>query len=394
VDSSATWRIVVVALAAVLVSVVAIRNAVVQALAEKRPELAAEVWPSHPRVATQISLIDIGRATAEGRPPDATVFRRLNAVLARDPLAAEPFLVAGTNAFSQGQLERAGALLREAARRDPRSPAARYLLADLYLRQGRTADGLRQVGALIRRLPKAAGPLTPSLAAFATQPGAADQVRAILSENPQLRGNVLATLAENPANAALILDLAGEQPPFGPPPDWQSRLVQSLVQAGDYRRAYQLWARFAGVAPYAQSGLFNASFDSSRAPPPFNWTLAAGAAGIAEAAPNGGLRILFYGREAAVLAAQLMLLRPGRYRLRYRLSGSPPNDIPLSWGINCLPGNEQVAETAVADGGDLTFTLGAGCRAQELQLRGSPAELPANVDLTITGLELVREGAG
>jgi hypothetical protein len=66
----------------------------------------------------------------------------------------------------------------------------------------------------------------------------------------------------------------------------------------------------------------------------------------------------------------------------------------LSWGINCLPGNDRLAEAGVADGRDLTFTVGAGCRAQELQLRGSPAELPANVDLTITGLELIREGAG
>jgi hypothetical protein len=387
-------RVAAVALAAVLVSTIAIRNAVVQAFAEDRPELAAKVWPGHPRVATKVALLDIGRVTAEHRLPDATIFRRLNAVLARDPLAAEPFLVPGTNASSEGRLDRAGALLREAARRDPRSPAARYLLADLYLRQGRTADGLRQVGALVRRLPKAAGPLTPSLAAFATQPGAADQVRAILNDNPQLRGNVLATLAENPANVALVLDLAGEQPQSGPPPEWQSRLVRRLVQAGDYVRAYQLWTRFAGVARPAEPGLFNQEFRPSRALPPFNWTLTAGAAGIAEAAPGGGLRVLFYGRETAVLAAQLMLLKPGRYRLRYRLSGPLANDTPLAWGINCLPGNDPLAGTSLADGRDLTFIVRAGCRAQELQLRGSPAELPANVDLTIAGLELIREGRG
>lgn len=387
-------RVAVAATAALLTSALAVRNAAVLAFAEDRPELAARAWPTHPRVATQLALLDIGRGTAERQPPNPAVFRRLNAVLARDALAAEPFLVAGTKAFSEGRLDRAGALLGEAARRDPRSPAARYLLADLYLRQGRTADGLRQVGVLVRRLPKAAGPLTPSLAAFATQPGAADQVRAILDENPQLRGNLLAMLAETPANAALVLDLAGQQPDSGPPPEWQSRLVRSLVQAGDYRGAYQLWMRFAGIRPSAEPGLFNPDFRSSRAPPPFNWTLAAGAAGIAEAAPNGGLRILFYGRERAVLAAQLMLLEPGRYRLRYRLSGSPANDLPLSWGINCLPGNDQLAEASAAERRDLTFTLGAGCRAQELQLRGSPAELPTNVDVTIAGLELIREGAG
>ena len=382
-----------VAIAAVAMSLVAIRTAAVQAFAEDRPALAAKAWSSHPRVATQLALADIGEATARGRAPDAAVLRRMNSVLARDPLAAEPFLVAGTDALSEGRLQHADALLGEAARRNPRLPAARYLLADLYLRQGRTAEGLRQIAALIRRLPRAAGPLTPALAAFATQPGAADQVRAILQENPQLRGNVLAALAEEPANAALVLDLAGREPRAGPVPDWQLRLLRSLIGASEYERAFRLWQGFSGVAPSSEPGLFNPRLQPSRAPPPFNWTLAAGAAGVAEPARGGGLHVLFYGREEAVLAAQLMLLKPGRYRLRYQLRGSPREDAPLSWAINCLPGNRGLAETAVASQRELTFTVPASCRAQELQLRGAVAELPANVELTIGGLELVRESS-
>ena len=114
---------------------------------------------------------------------------------------------------------------------------------------------------------------------------------------------------------------------------------------------------------------------------------------MAEPAPGGGLHVLFYGREEAVLASQLLLLKPGRYRLRYDVRGAPPGEAPLSWAVNCLPANSRLAEAPLVSGSELAFAVPAGCRAQELQLRGAIADVPANLDLTIGQLELVREDA-
>lgn len=382
----------VVAVVAIIAGVTAVRNAAVVAFADSRPALAASVWADHPRTVTAVALGAIGRTTAEGQAPGAATLQALAAVLRQDPLAAEPLLVEGTKALSAGQFGRAEALLVEARRRDPRLPAARYLLADLYLRQGRTADGLREIGALIRRLPKAAAPLTPALAAFARQPGAAGQVREIIDGNPQLRNNVLATLAADPGNTALVLSLAGDTESEGEEA-WRPVLLASLLQSGEYRRAYRLWARFSGVRPDVKPGLFNSRFRFSRALPPFNWTLTSGAAGVAEPAPDGGLRVLFYGRENAVLASQVLLLTPGTYRLRYELRSAPADGAPLGWAVHCLPGDKVLAAQTSIDDGALPFAVPASCRAQELQLRGSVAEFPASVDLTIDKLGLTREGA-
>jgi len=345
-------------------------------------------WPDHPQVSIENALTEIGRAAANGKAPDPATLERVRGVLRKAPLSAEPFLVEGTRALSAGDREKADVLLSEAALRDPRLPATRFLLADLYLQQGRTNEGLKQIAALIRRLPKAAGPLTPSLVEFAKQPGAAPQVRTILDHNPQLRGNVLSALADNAANAALVLELAGKEPRANPIPDWQVRLIAGLVKRGDYAKAYRLWSHFAGVAAGPEPRLFNPRFEDMRPPPPFNWLLANGSAGVAEPAAGGGLHVLYYGREQTVLAAQILMLKPGRYRLRHSGGGEGSG---LAWSVNCLPAKSVLAGQPV-DSQDLVFTVPSShCAAQELQLRGSPSETATTVDVTIRNLGLAPE---
>lgn len=379
-----------VVVGALLLAGLVIRTAVVLAFAEQRPDIAARLWPNHPRVVVQAGLAEIGAATARGQPPSPHALDSIRQVAARDPLAAEPFMVEGTRALSAGRTVRAEALLREAVARDPRLPAPRFLLANLYLKQGRTRDGLRQIGALIRRLPKAAAPLTPAIAAFARQPGAVDQVRAILARNPDLRGKVLASLAEEPDHSRLVLALAGREPTPG---DWQARLIASLVERGNYTQAHQLWLHFSGLPVQAVHGLFNPTFDRSAAPPPFNWQLLNGAAGVAEPAPSGGLTLLYFGREEAVLASQLLLLEPGRYRLTARTEGLSATAGQLVWTIACLPGASRLGRQPLPNGALDFLVPPSGCPAQELQLRGEPAEMPANVSLTLKNLRLSKEAA-
>ncbi len=366
----------------------AIRTAAVQRYGERRPDLAALFWPSHPKVLVQSGMAEIGAAAAQGRAPARATLERLREVAIREPLAAEPFLVEGTRALSEGQSAQAEALLGEAAARDPRQPAARFILASLYLQQGRTHEGLRQVAALVRRLPKAARPLTPALAAFARQPGGAEQVAAILRGNPLLRGEVLSALADEPSNAALVLTLAGPGPTAG---DWQGRLVTALVKTGRYAEAYRLWTRFANQPANGGRTLFDPAFRRGDVPPPFNWSLASGAAGLAERSPGGGLHLLYYGREEAIFASQLLLLEPGRYRLEFRVSGAA-NGAPLEWSLACLPDGREIARVRLSEG-SLIFAVHPACRAQELRLRGLPADLSVPADLTITGLNLRKTAA-
>jgi hypothetical protein len=307
-------------------------------------------------------------------------------VARRDPLNPGPLLVEGTSAFAAGDLPRAEALLQATSRLDPLAPAPRFLLADLHFRQNQAELGLAQVGFLLERLNGNAAPLVPALAQFAAQPGAAEKLRPLLARQPVVRGQLLALLSDNPANLPTILALAPRTE--APGAEWQQRLLASLVAGEDYGRAHALWRRFGGAAT-APGELFNPRFLPGGPPPPFNWRLTSGAAGTAEARKGGGLHLLYFGRDEAVLADQLLLLPPGRYSLSFKVQGDPTG---LAWSLTCLPGTAR--QEAPLSQGRLGFLVRpGGCRAQRLELRGVMTDDPRTVDVVVSPVALARSGA-
>lgn len=164
--------------------------------------------------------------------------------------------------------------------------------------------------------------------------------------------------------------------------------MAGLVKSGDYDRAYRTWARFAGLPGQPGPKLFNPDFARSSAPPPFNWQLLNGAAGVAEPAVGGGLNVLYYGREEAVLASQLLLLKPGHHRLIFSTQGAGPALGQLSWALVCLPGANRIGNEALAAGA-ATFSIPVSkCSAQELQLRGEPTDAPMTMSVRLSNLRL------
>ncbi|MGI8706150.1 MAG: hypothetical protein ACR2JJ_10225, partial [Sphingomicrobium sp.] len=282
----------------------------------------------------------------------------------------------------------------EARRRDPRSAAARYLLADLWLRQGRIADGLVEMAILSRLLPGGSVELVPALSEYVRTAGASEQLRQILSTNPRLKRPLLNALAADPDNLQLILELAGTDrgSVSGRPPPWQAKLLDSLIRDGAYGRAYALWqrfARFAGPRPL----VFNPEFRRVAAPPPFNWSFTSSGAGFAEP-ENGTMRVLYYGRANATLASQLLLLPSAAYRLSVPISGAPaPRS--LAWSVSCMPSGQtlvalELAPSATARG---TFKVpAADCPAQALELKGLAQDMAQESDVRVGPIALERVG--
>jgi hypothetical protein len=297
-------------------------------------------------------------------------------------------LVEGTNAFAAGDLARAESLLLAASRLDPLAPAPRFLLADLYFRQNRADPGLAQVGFLLERLNGNAAPLVPALAQFATQPGAAAKLRPLLARRPAVRGQVLALLADNPEHLPTILAIAPQREARADA-EWQQRLLSALVTRQDYARAHALWQRFGNVTT-EPARLFNPQFRAGGPPPPFNWRLTSGPSGTAEARSGGGLHLLYFGREDAVLADQLLLLPPGRYRLNFRVAGEPTG---LGWALTCLPGTRR-QDAPLAKGRFEFVVPSSGCPAQRLELRGATSDSPLTVDLVLSPVSLNRSAGG
>lgn len=391
-DKTARLRVALIYLSAALLALLAVRSAAVEYWARSRPDRALAFWSSHPLPRMEAAMGAIGAAAGSGRAPPESVLAEVRSASQRVPLGAQAFLVEGTRAASVGNNAVAEKLLIEARARDPRSLAARFLLADLYLRSGRVERGLTEAAALARLVPGGLAPLAPALAAYARQPEAAAQLQRIMGSDSALRNAVLANLANDPDDADLVLRLAAATggDARGRPSEWQSGLVQRLVDRGEFARAHVMWQRFNAVTAPDPQGLYNPAFAPSTAPPPFNWRLASASSGFAEPARGGGLQVIYYGRDDAVLASQLTVLTPGRYRLTGAVSGSAEPAATLAWRVTCLPGNTAAATRPLEGASfDLSVTIPAsGCKAQAVELIGSPSEMATTVEITIRDLQL------
>jgi len=338
-------------------------------------------------------MADVGSAAAMGRSPRAATIDRLQELARKAPLAVEPFLINGALAEMDGRNDFAETLYLEARRRDPRSQAARYFLSSRYFATKRIPDGLEEIAVLARLVPDAELQFVPALASFAQSPGAVPALRRFFSSSQRTEDAVLAQLAAEARNADLILALASPKAtaPEKPVPAWHNALLTNLVQAGQYEKAYAIWGRLGGGRP--TRALFNPTFRPIAAPPPFNWAFETSKAGVVEPSENG-LKIVYYGRDDAILLSQLLLLRVGSYQLIGQAEGAPRID-GLAWSLSCLPGKQAVTTLALVRPGvkKARFDIPAsGCRAQLLELKGTSSEGAQPSELTIPRVDIARVG--
>jgi hypothetical protein len=370
------------------------RSSFVAAYADKDLARAERVWPDHPAVLSAQAMLEVAQAAARGQAvPSST--RLLAARVARaEPLAAEPFVILGAEAQRNGNRMASERLLLNARQRDPRAPAARFLLAEQYITQGRLREGVSEAAALARLVPGSIEPLAQGFAGYLKAAGVPEGMAELLKSNPGLSQQLLADLSTDPANADLLIELASqEQRTAGPAPAWQANLITKLVEAGDYPKARQVWARLGGRASDPSETIHDPRFEGSSAPPPFNWTFAAQGAVIEP--QSGGLHILYFGRDDATLAGQMLVLRPGRYRLKMKVSGQMTDPQAVRWRISCMPGKASLLDVPVpARALDLVFSVPAqGCGAQQLALVGQAADAGGSSDFLISDLSLLDAGA-
>ena len=374
-------RSIIVAVLALAVALVVVRDAVVAAYASPDPQRAEFFWPGHPRVLVSSALTDIGVAAVKRRPPPPEALARIARAGRLTPLSVDPFLVRGISAQQSGDLRLAERAFVAARHRAPREAAPRYFLSELYVTTNRGAEGLAELATLARLLPNGSASVAPSLAAYARSSGDVANLKATFRSHPELGQAVLVELAKDPANADLALRLADRVRTTEGTPDWVKVMLPNLVQAGEFDRAYRLWSATSGAQ--SRGKIFDADFGGSPAPPPFNWTFRSDSAGFAELDAKGGLHVMFYGRDDAVLASQTLLLSPGRYRITTAGGGDAGG--MLRWTVTCLPVRHEIAATAEPV---LDFTIAAGCPAQLLELKGVARDMPKEANVTISGLKL------
>jgi hypothetical protein len=374
---------------AILAIAYVVRSAFVAAYAETNLSRAESLWPDHPSVRSARAMLGVAKSAANGRPLDRATRALSDDVARTEPLAPQPFVIAGAEAQRNRDLGRAERLLTKARQRDPRGPAARFLLAQIYVSQGRVREGVPEAAVLGRLVPGSLEPLSQAFARYIESAGIPDGMADVMRSNPALSERILGDLSTNSANADLLLRIEALNPKApGPAPGWQTRLINELVEDGDFSRARQVWAKLSGRDSDPSETIHDPRFEGSNAPPPFNWTFASQGAVIEQ--QSGNLRVLYFGRDDVALASQLLVLRPGAYRLRMVISGQMA-DSAIRWRMTCLPDKSLILDQAVAQPGPLDLPIqvpAGGCGAQQLSLIAQANESGSSSDFAISGFSL------
>jgi hypothetical protein len=373
------------AIVGVALALLAIRAAATAlALDSGHPERLPKLLRSDPR-------LELGSAMAalqkSGGSPDALEMNEVERAAVDAPLAEEPFILAGVKSLLEEDNERAERLLEEARRREPRSPVTRTLLLSLYAAAGRTNEAAAEMIVLSRLVPGAADHLVPELARLAQSDRGAGSVARLLRADESLANVLMQHVVSSGADPDLILGLAGYRNEWSGEerayPPWQVQLVARLVEHGDLQQAKAIWKTLTGNAR-SVGAVQDSRFNRRSSLPPFGWVLTQSSAGVAEAGQGKGLQVVYYGRADAVLAEQLLTLRPGK---RYRVSiqadrGASELDGSLAWKLSCREGDRPLAQIpiqGVGTGAKLFFvhlTVPQGCGTQWLRLVGSSLQVP------------------
>ena len=325
-------------------------------------------------------MIEVAEAARRLQPPPPPVLAELRRLSVHSPLAPEPFLVRGAMAAREGRFRQAEKLFVEARRRAPRSLAARYLLADLYLRANKVEAALDQLAVLVRLDPSFYGVLAPALAQYAHTPGAAPHLRKLVRDNPRIGSVLLSELASDADSAGLVLSLAPARQSKDAPEPWQQKLVSTLATAGDYDKAYRLAQQFAGAGGREQGG-----FADTVSFAPFRWKLAHSAAGDAQRS-GSRLNVFFSGEDTVTLASKTTVLPAGTYKATAGFQGAVPEAV--RWIASCLPGKEGLTELPSHGKSVAVVRITPGCRAQQWQLVGTAETFPTASSFSVTSFDI------
>lgn len=375
-----------------VISFVVVRDAIVRSSLPDHARQAVAVWPDHPAAVITNRMTAIGEAARLRHPVGDDLTQPIIDSVRRSPLSIEPFLVAGVKAQTAGDEEAAGVLFRAAADRDPRAAAPHLFLSAHWNKMGRIERSLSELGLLIHFVPGAAGQLAPRIAQSIQLAGGLATVQALVTQNPDLRDDIMRAMSTDAHNLVFVLRLRTPTSSN----DWQPVMMQSLIAAGEFDRAFELWrlANKVDASFLRRPLLFDPGF-RMRFPPPFGWTVTSGPSGIAEPAEGGGLHLVAYRRDVFVAASQTLILLPGTYRLEQKVSASTGNISGLEWQLTCLASEGKIVSVVASVGGkvghfDGMFAVPAGCKAQRIELNIAGADMPETLDVTLGSIALSR----
>ena len=339
---------------------------------------------THQQWAALSGKMSIGKTALD----DATL-ARLRTEAVRRPLSAEPYFLTGATRKLKGDGPGGVRLVDLALSRDPRLLAARYWRMVDAVERGRVADA---TDAALRVISLDQGSILttiPILVRLTRSPDSWPKIRAALPAAEAWRENYYNELVAQKVEPSIVFSaIDAVRASSGKPPSVreQSALLASMTQKADFDRAYTAWL---GWLPPEALGkvayLYDGGFTGAPGATPFNWNFAQSNDGAAVLDREQGLRFDYSPNANMQLAAEMVLMPPGKYRLTSfsTLDQEIGQDIPfpVAWQVMCLPKRNVVVSmrlpnSSARKGIAANFEIAPDCVAQLLTLEGISMEFP------------------
>lgn len=302
----------------------------------RAPAVAMALWPGDSRAtAVQASLL----ITQELRPADLARAEALaRQSIARDPTFGVAWRVLGFVADARRQRPAAARLMKRSEQLSRRDLATELWLIDYEVARNDVAGALRHFDIALRTSATAPQILFPVLREAISDDRLLMPIARVLAQRPEWRDRFLRDAIDSSTSLSGLAGLSLALDRVGAPlaAEQRQQLDNRFVDA----RAYALVKRVNRL-PSAGQFVVDPGFERSRDSYRFGWTLPSGDGPFVErlATPTGrGIRLNFSDTDGGggLVAQQVLVLAPGRYRLSYEagLETANAGSGPV-WGINC-----------------------------------------------------------
>lgn len=337
---------------------------------------------------------------APQRPTEAWVRARI----ARDPLDLTAVRALGLALNRRGRTDAAERFLSFVATQTWRDIPTLVWLVPRRIRQGDFVNATADADALMRQNidDRLREPLIKTMIAAAGDDGARPALVTRLEARPWWRESFLPRLGvagDIQGARAVLRALAKGRAPASDAE--YAPLINRLVETGAYDDALDDRTALSGRPKAVNEPLRNGDFAAPADPTAFGWSSAVGVGGqsAVEAAPDAhgemALRVDYDGFSTPALPRQLLVLRPGRYRLGWREWRSRDSPRRIDWTVHCADTGAVVAQDVSTYSGSgwvgRTLTIAVpigGCRGQWLVLAPSPGERRDPATVWYTGFRL------
>lgn len=332
---------------------------------------------------------------------DAAQRAALGALVKANPLNGTAVALLALDRQAQGDAAGATALGDQALKIEPRTRLARLARLD---RQTRAGDPVAAATSTIRLLMIDSGRKAvylPILVSLARDARTVPVISQALVGDQEWGPSFVAMLIDGKVDPAIRYALMNPTKKASTSAEAdRDFFVRNLAGTGDVERAYLAWLAFLPDSALSKVGApYDAHFEGLPGATPFNWKLTS-TDGDRASIENGALNVSYSGRAPVTLAKQIILPKPGSYRLRSVLASvenvGQNSATTFTWNAYCLPSGKVVASLAIdlkavgrAQQSPPFDVPAADCSSVALQLDGSTSEFPIRLAVSLSSVELI-----